>query len=83
MLSMAFPHVLLRFSNDIVNNFIVSFPLPLVYVQDVGRKTDRGARGKGRRNGFGGHGACSSLITCERGSAGEQVQRVQRGWCGA
>ena len=44
MLSAAFPHVLLRFSNGIVNNFIVSFPLPLVYAQDVGKKPDRDAR---------------------------------------
>ena len=52
MLSMAFPHVLLRFSNGIVNNFIVSFPLPLVYAQDVGRKPDRDAR-KTAESGFG------------------------------
>ena len=52
MLSMAFPHVLLRFSNGIVNNFIVSFPLPLVYAQDVGRKSDRDAR-KTAESGFG------------------------------
>ena len=49
---MAFPHVLLRFSNGIVNNFIVSFPLPLVYAQDVGRKSDRDAR-KTAESGFG------------------------------
>ena len=53
MLSMAFPHVLLRFSNGIVNNFIVSFPLHLVYAQDVGRKLDRDAR-KTAESGFGG-----------------------------
>ena len=52
MLSMAFPHVLLRFSNGIVNNFIVSFPLPLVYAQDVGRKPGRDAR-KTAESGFG------------------------------
>ena len=63
MLSVLFPHVLLRFSNGIVNNFIVSFPLPLVYAQDVGRKSDRGARGKirnaelGMRNEGGGFAA--------------------------
>ena len=49
---MAFPHVLLRFSNGIVNNFIVSFPLPLVYAQDVGRKPGRDAR-KTAESGFG------------------------------
>jgi hypothetical protein len=51
MLSVLFPHVLLRFSNGIVNNFIVSFPLPLVYAQDVGRKPDRDAR-KTAESGF-------------------------------
>ena len=44
MLSVLFPHVLLRFSNGIVNNFIVSFPLPLVYAQDVGSKPEIDAR---------------------------------------
>ena len=52
MLSMAFPHGLLRFSNGIVNNFIVSFPLLLVYAQDVGRKPGRDAR-KTAESGFG------------------------------
>lgn len=28
-------------------------------------------------------GACRLLIACERGEAGEQIQRVQRGWGGA
>ena len=27
--------------------------------------------------------ACRPSIACERGGAGEQVQRVQWGWCGA
>ena len=48
---MVFPHGFWWFSNGIVNNFIVSFPLPLVYAQDVGRKPDRDAR-KTAESGF-------------------------------
>ena len=82
MLSMAFPHVLLRFSNGIVNNFIVSFPLHLVYAQDVGRKPDRDAR-KTAESGFGGARSAPvaglPLIGCERGGAGSMGSKGRAG----
>ena len=79
---MAFPHVLLRFSNGIVNNFIVSFPLPLVYAQDVGRKQDRDARKTAGERVWGSRSALVAglpLIVCERGGAGSMGSKGRAG----